>query len=51
MNMTAACGGLAWLNRRSAPLSGLHAILWLHTAQEDEAYLSLGEEEAAPGGR
>jgi heavy metal translocating P-type ATPase len=32
-------------------LYGLHAILRLHTAQEDEAYLSLGEEEAAPGGR
>ena len=32
-------------------LYGLHAILCLHTAQEDEAYLSLGEEEAAPGGR
>jgi hypothetical protein len=32
-------------------LYGLHAILRLHTAQEDEAYLLLGEEEAAPGGR
>jgi hypothetical protein len=34
-----------------ATLYGLYAILRLHTAQEDEAYLSLGEEEAAPGGR
>jgi hypothetical protein len=25
-----------------ALLYGLHAILWLHTAQEDEDYLSLG---------
>jgi heavy metal translocating P-type ATPase len=28
-----------------ATLYGLHAILKLHTAQEDEAYLSLGDEE------
>jgi soluble P-type ATPase len=34
-----------------ASLYGLHAILRLHTAQEDEAYLSLGEEEAVSGGR
>ena len=34
-------------------LYGLHAILRLHTAQEDEAYLSLGEdtEPALPGHR
>ena len=34
-------------------LYGLHAILRLHTAQEDEAYLSLGDdaEAAAPGGK
>jgi soluble P-type ATPase len=31
-------------------LYGLHAILRLHTAQEDEAYLSLGDDEAAPAG-
>jgi heavy metal translocating P-type ATPase len=30
-----------------ATLYGLHAILRLHTAQEDEAYLSLGDDEAA----
>ena len=29
-------------------LYGLHAILRLHTAQEDESYLSLGEEAPAP---
>jgi hypothetical protein len=29
----------------------MYAILRLHTAQEDEAYLSLDEEEAAPGSR
>ena len=29
-------------------LYGLHAILRLHTAQEDESYLSLAEEEPAP---
>ena len=34
-----------------ATLYGLYAILRLHTAQEDEAFLSLGEEEAAPDGR
>jgi heavy metal translocating P-type ATPase len=32
-------------------LYGLHAILRLHTAQEDESYLSLGEESAAPPAR
>ena len=30
-------------------LYGLHAILRLHTAQEDESYLSLAEEPAPPG--
>jgi heavy metal translocating P-type ATPase len=30
-------------------LYGLHAILRLHTAQEDESYLSLAEEAAPPG--
>jgi heavy metal translocating P-type ATPase len=30
-------------------LYGLHAILRLHTAQEDESYLSLAEEPASPG--
>ncbi len=35
-----------------ALLYGLHAILRLHTAQEDESYLSLGDDiEAAPAGR
>jgi hypothetical protein len=34
-----------------ATLYGLYAILRLHTVQEDEAFLSLGEEEAASGGR
>jgi heavy metal translocating P-type ATPase len=34
-----------------ATLYGLYAILRLHTAQEDEAYLSLGDEETALGGR
>jgi len=29
-------------------LYGLHAILRLHTAQEDESYLSLGDNEQAP---
>ena len=28
-------------------LYGLHAILRLHTAQEDESYLSLGDDEGA----
>jgi hypothetical protein len=28
-------------------LYGLYAVLRLHTAQEDESYLSLGEESAA----
>ncbi len=32
-------------------LYGLYAILRLHTAQEDEAYLSLGDEETAPSAR
>jgi len=32
-------------------LYGLHAILRLHTAQEDESYLSLGDEDASPPGR
>jgi hypothetical protein len=38
-------------------LYGLHAILRLHTAQEDEAYLSLGDDAepalpgSAPGGQ
>jgi heavy metal translocating P-type ATPase len=31
-------------------LYGLHAILRLHTAQEDENYLSLGDDPASPGG-
>ena len=34
-----------------AALYGLHAILRLHTAQEDEAYLSLGDDGAVHGGR
>jgi hypothetical protein len=34
-----------------ALLYGLHAILRLHTAQEDESYLSLGDEGASPPGR
>jgi hypothetical protein len=29
-------------------LYGLHAILRLHTAQEDESYLSLGDDRQAP---
>jgi len=29
-------------------LYGLYAILRLHTAQEDESYLSLGDEMTAP---
>ena len=29
-------------------LYGLHAILRLHTAQEDESYLSLADESAQP---
>ena len=29
-------------------LYGLHAILRLHTAQEDESYLSLGDNQQAP---
>ena len=33
-----------------ASLYGLHAILRLHTSQEDESYLSLGDETAAPHG-
>ena len=32
-------------------LYGLHAILRLHTMQEDEAYLSLGDLETIGGGR
>ena len=32
-------------------LYGLHAILRLHTAQEDEAYLSLGDDAEPVGGR
>ena len=32
-------------------LYGLHAILRLHTAQEDEAYLSLGDEAETVGSR
>jgi hypothetical protein len=33
-------------------LYGLHAILRLHTVQEDEAYLSLGDDmETVEGGR
>jgi hypothetical protein len=32
-------------------LYGLYAILRLHTVQEDEAYLSLDDEEAAQGAR
>ena len=32
-------------------LYGLHAILRLHTAQEDEAYLSLGDDAETVGGR
>jgi len=32
-----------------ALLYGLHAILSLHTAQEDESYLSLGDNEGGPG--
>lgn len=35
---------------RSA-LYGLHAILRLHTAQEDEAYLSLDDDAETVGGR
>ena len=31
-------------------LYGLHAILRLHTAQEDEAYLSLGDDAETVGG-
>jgi hypothetical protein len=31
-----------------ALLYGLHAILSLHTAQEDENYLSLGDSQATP---
>jgi heavy metal translocating P-type ATPase len=34
-----------------ATLYGLHAILRLHTAQEDEAYLSLGDDDAMPVAR
>jgi hypothetical protein len=32
-------------------LYGLHAILRLHTLQEEESYLSLGDEMPAPPGR
>jgi hypothetical protein len=32
-------------------LYGLHAILRLHTVQEDEAYLSLGDDAETVGGR
>jgi len=32
-------------------LHGLHAILRLHTAQEDEAYLSLDDDAETVGGR
>jgi len=34
----------------AAPLYGLHAILRLHTMQEDEAYLSLGDDAETVGG-
>ena len=34
----------------SGTLYGLHAILRLHTVQEDEAYLSLGDEAETVGG-
>jgi heavy metal translocating P-type ATPase len=34
-----------------ATLYGLHAILRLHTTQEDEAYLSLGDDTETVGGR
>jgi heavy metal translocating P-type ATPase len=39
------------LNDLRALLYGLHAILRLHTTQEDESYLSLAEDEVAPDGR
>ncbi len=32
-----------------ALLYGLYAILSLHTAEEDESYLSLGDNQGAPG--
>jgi hypothetical protein len=43
--------GAVLLGALRATLYALYAILRLHTVQEDEAYLSLDEEEAVPGSR